>query len=112
MTAPADPAMTGMGGMSQTGTMANGGVMRMPGMATEDELRRLRSLSGRELDVYFLQLLIGHHQGGIPMLRYAVEHAGQHAVRTFASGMLTAQTAESDYMRDLLAERGAQPLPA
>lgn len=46
------------------------------------------------------------------MLRYAVEHASKDAVRTLASGMLTAQTAESDYMRDLLAERGAQPLPA
>lgn len=28
----------------------------MPGMASTDELARLRSLSGRELDVYFLQL--------------------------------------------------------
>lgn len=108
MTGPADPRM---GGMPPAATMANGGVMQMPGMATADELRRLRSLSGRDLDVYFLQLLIRHHQGGVPMLRYATEHAGQHAVRTLASGMLTAQTAESDYMRDLLTERGAQPLP-
>ncbi|HJT03441.1 MAG TPA: DUF305 domain-containing protein [Pseudonocardiaceae bacterium] len=112
MTGPADPSMTGMGGMPQTATMAKDGGRRMPGMATDEELRRLRSLSGRELDVYFLQVLIRHHQGGVPMLRYATEHASQNAVRALASGMLTAQTAETDYMQALLTERGAQPLPA
>lgn len=84
----------------------------MPGMATSDELAKLRSLSGQEFDVYFLQLMLRHHRGGAPMAEYGAQHAGQHAVRTLAESMLKSQTSESEYMEKLLADRGAAPLPA
>ncbi len=83
----------------------------MPGMATEDELARMRSLSGEELDVYFLQLMLRHHQGGVDMARYAVEHSEVGAVRMLAQSMLDVQGAEVDLMRTMLAERDAEPLP-
>ncbi|GAA3880137.1 DUF305 domain-containing protein [Saccharothrix violaceirubra] len=83
----------------------------MPGMATSEELSKLRSLSGTEFDVYFLQLMLRHHQGGAPMAKYGSEHAGEAVVRTLAANMLKSQTGEADYMRTLLAERNAQPLP-
>ncbi|WP_007023398.1 DUF305 domain-containing protein [Saccharomonospora iraqiensis] len=83
----------------------------MPGMATEDELARMRSLSGEELDVYFLQLMLRHHQGGVDMARYAVEHSEVRAVRMLAQSMLDVQGAEVDLMRTMLAERDAEPLP-
>ncbi|PSL58470.1 uncharacterized protein (DUF305 family) [Saccharothrix carnea] len=82
----------------------------MPGMASSEELARLRSLSGVEFDVYFLQLMLRHHQGGTAMVQYAVDHAGQHAVRTLAESMLKSQSSESDLMRRLISERGAEPL--
>ena len=42
-----------------------GGTALMPGMATEEELANLRSLSGTAFDVEFLRLMIRHHQGGL-----------------------------------------------
>ncbi|WP_158843421.1 DUF305 domain-containing protein [Saccharothrix deserti] len=96
------------GGGSSTSAEAG----KMPGMATAQELSRLRSLSGVEFDVYFLQLMLRHHQGGAPMSEYAAANAGQPVVRTLADNMLKSQTSESVYMTQLLTERGAAPLPA
>ncbi|WP_019812958.1 DUF305 domain-containing protein [Saccharomonospora saliphila] len=83
----------------------------MPGMATDDEMARMRSLSGEQLDVYFLQLMLRHHEGGTDMAQYAADHSAVPAVRTLAESMLKAQGAEIDLMRGMLAERGAEPLP-
>ncbi|MGM1061805.1 DUF305 domain-containing protein [Saccharothrix sp. Mg75] len=83
----------------------------MPGMATTQELNRLRGLSGPEFDVYFLQLMLRHHQGGSPMAQYAATHAGQSVVRTLSDNMLGSQKSESAYMEQLIRERGASPLP-
>jgi uncharacterized protein (DUF305 family) len=90
---------------------AGGGVATMPGMASADDLRRLRAATGPELDVLFLQLMLRHHQGGADMLEYAVEHADVPEVRNLARGMLSSQTSEAQYMTDLLTQRGGRPLP-
>lgn len=92
------------------GAPATGKVARMPGMASQDELKRLRASTGPALDVLFLQLMLRHHEGGADMMRYAAEHAEQDEVRNLASRMLASQNGESAYLRQLLAERGAQPL--
>ena len=84
----------------------------MPGMATEEELAVLRSLSGTEFDVEFLRLMIRHHQGGLDMAVYAAEHADVDAVRRLADTIRNAQTSETATMTDLLTERGGTPLPA
>jgi len=83
----------------------------MPGMATNDELAKLRSLSGRELDVYFLQLMLRHHAGGTDMAQYAHDNSSVSAVRALTQSILTSQGAEMTLMRDMLAARGASPLP-
>ncbi|MBW4716443.1 DUF305 domain-containing protein [Saccharothrix obliqua] len=90
---------------------ATGQTGLMPGMATSEELARLRSLSGDQFDVYFLQLMLRHHQGGAPMAQYGATHAGVPVVRTLAENMLKSQSSESEYMKQLIAERGAAPLP-
>jgi uncharacterized protein (DUF305 family) len=87
-------------------------VSLMPGMATASEIATLQSLSGVESDIYFLQLMVRHHQGGAPMMTYAAEYATNPVVRNFASKMADAQTSEISVMTQMLAERGAQPLPA
>jgi uncharacterized protein (DUF305 family) len=87
---------------------ASGGLM--PGMASSAEMSRLQSLRGPEFDVYFLQLMLRHHQGGAPMAEYGSLHAAIPAVRELAKNMLGSQTNESTLMRTMLAERGAQPL--
>lgn len=97
-------------GHTTTGT-ASTATAAMPGMATSDELTKLRSSSGVEFDVYFLQLMLRHHKGGSSMAQYAVEHAGEHAVRTLAQSMVKSQASESEYMERMLRDRGAGPLP-
>ncbi|MGH4019280.1 MAG: DUF305 domain-containing protein [Pseudonocardiaceae bacterium] len=112
---PTGNHMTWMAGTGHSGhgsAHGSGGVAVMPGMASGEELARLQRVSGPELDVLFLQLMLRHHQGGTPMLRYAQVRAEVPQLRNLARQMLTAQTKESDYMARLLAERGAAPLPA
>ncbi|WP_280399654.1 DUF305 domain-containing protein [Nocardia carnea] len=87
------------------------GTATMPGMADADDLRRLRAARGQELDVLFLQLMLRHHQGGVPMLEYGAEHAETTEIHTLAGQMLPAQQGESRLMTKMLADRGAQPLP-
>jgi Uncharacterized protein conserved in bacteria len=84
----------------------------MPGMATPSQMARLQSLHGKALDIFFLQLMIHHHQGGAPMAQYAVQHAGLDYVRTLAGHMLANQDTETIQMEQLLRQLGGAPLPA
>ncbi len=102
------PAMPGMS-MHSTSTASSGGVM--PGMATEAELKKLRSLSGKELDVFFLQLMVRHHQGGASMAWYAQSHSPLPAIKALTNSILVSQQAEVNQMLDMLSARGAHPLP-
>ncbi|WP_431878089.1 DUF305 domain-containing protein [Amycolatopsis sacchari] len=97
-----------MAGMSMSS--AGSGDAPMPGMATNAELAKLRSLSGKDLDVYFLQLMLRHHQGGTEMAQYAHDHTSVAAVKTLTQSILDSQGAEMVLMKQLLAARGAQPL--
>ena len=106
-TAPA----AGSGTAASSGTAA-AEVPLMPGMATASEIAKLQGLTGAASDTYFLQLMIRHHQGGVPMMQYAAEHATSPVVRNFASKMAQSQESEISVMTQMLAERGAQPLPA
>jgi uncharacterized protein (DUF305 family) len=83
----------------------------MAGMATPAQVSKLESLHGKALDVFFLQLVIHHHQGGLPMARYAAAHASQQYVRDLAQSMLTAQSGEIVQMERLLRQLGGTPLP-
>ena len=107
--------MTWMADTSSMPGMAHGtgpGVATMPGMASAADLQRLQALSGGPFDVLFLQLMLRHHQGGTPMAQYAAEHAESPQVRNLAEKIVISQGAESDYLTQLIGQRGAQPLPA
>ncbi|WP_235926841.1 DUF305 domain-containing protein [Actinokineospora pegani] len=90
--------------------MTPDGVDRMPGMATSEELQRLRSLSGKDLDVYFLQLMLRHHRGGLAMAAYAADHAQLAFVRNLGQKIENAQSSESELLERMIRERGATPL--
>jgi uncharacterized protein (DUF305 family) len=83
----------------------------MPGVATQAEINKLLSLTGKPLDIYFLQLMIRHHQGGIPMAQYAAAHASQPYVRDLARKMVQNQSNEIVTMEQLLRQLGGSPLP-
>jgi len=108
------PGHSGAGGGQAGDSGAAGGqsgVAQMPGMASDQEIRELTTTTGPAMDTLFLRLMLRHHQGGAPMLSYAARAAQEPEVRNLATQMLTSQPAESDYMRQLLAARGATPLP-
>lgn len=84
----------------------------MPGMASPAEMDKLETLTGKPLDIDFLQLMIRHHQGGLPMAQFAAAHAQQPYVRNLAQKMDQAQSNEIVQMEQLLRQRGGSPLPA
>ncbi|MEU8526793.1 DUF305 domain-containing protein [Streptomyces sp. NPDC048629] len=81
----------------------------MPGMATAADLAKLNTLSGRQAEVFYLQLMIDHHKGGVHMAQGCVERCSVEVERNLAQGMVDAQQSEIDLMTDLLKKRGAAP---
>ncbi|WP_431956028.1 DUF305 domain-containing protein [Nocardia lijiangensis] len=114
---PAQGAEGFMGWMSEPGGHGHGGghqmtepMATMPGMATQEELAALRQAPVPEADVIFLRLMLRHHQGGMPMMEYAAQHAATTAVRTLAASMADTQQAESRLLTTMLTARGGTPL--
>ncbi|WP_327428208.1 DUF305 domain-containing protein [Streptomyces sp. NBC_01236] len=100
-----DAPMTWMG----MGDMASGkdGSL-MPGMATNTEMKKLNTLSGRQAEVFYLQLMTDHHKGGIHMAEGCVEKCKVGVEKKLAQGMVDAQQSEIKLMADMLKERGAK----
>ena len=80
----------------------------MPGMATNTELKKLQGLSGKQAEVFFLQLMTDHHKGGIHMAEGCVAKCTVGVEKRLAQGMVDAQQSEIQLMADMLKERGAQ----
>ncbi|MEO8264522.1 MAG: DUF305 domain-containing protein [Ilumatobacteraceae bacterium] len=76
---------------------------RMPGLASDSDITKLLASSGTAADQLFVDLMTVHHQGGIHMAQYALDHANEIEVRRFAYSMVVGQTGEIDEMRALLA---------
>ncbi len=78
----------------------------MPGMATQAELNQLAAAEGVEAERRYLQLMIPHHEAGVEMAEYAVEHARTDVVRHLAETIVVSQTKELTVLHDLLDARG------
>ncbi|MFB9738136.1 DUF305 domain-containing protein [Streptomyces thermocoprophilus] len=102
----ADPPMTWMGmrGMPE----AKDGAL-MPGMATDSDLEKLRTLDGRQAEVFYLQLMTEHHKGGVHMAEGCARACTVGAEKRLAEGMVEAQQSEIALMADMLKARGANP---
>ncbi|WP_128437209.1 DUF305 domain-containing protein [Streptomyces cyaneus] len=101
-----DAPMTWMG----MGDMASGkdGAL-MPGMATNTEMKKLGTLSGKQAEIFYLQLMTDHHKGGIHMAEGCVDKCAVDVEKRLAQGMVDGQQSEIDLMSDMLKERGAKP---
>ena len=78
-------------------------IDRMPGLASQADIDKLLASSGAAADKLFVALMIAHHQGGIHMAQYAVDHANVIEVRRLAFAMISAQTDEVNEMSALIA---------
>lgn len=107
-----DGHTTGMDGMEDSADKAGdrSGATVMPGMASEDQLRRLETATGEKAERLYLQLMIPHHRGGVSMARYAADQAGTHQVRVLARKIVAAQRPEVRLLQSMLEERGGPVL--
>jgi uncharacterized protein (DUF305 family) len=102
----ADPPMAWMG----MGGMASGedGAL-MPGMATDAELEKLGKLDGKQAEIFYLQLMTDHHEGGVHMAQGCVSTCAVGVEKKLAQGMVNAQESEISLMTGMLKDRGATP---
>ncbi|MGW2640966.1 DUF305 domain-containing protein [Streptomyces sp. NPDC001348] len=101
----AEPPMTWMG-MGDMPAGKDGALM--PGMATNTDLKKLQTLSGKQAEVLYLRLMTDHHKGGIHMAEGCVAKCTVGVEKRLAQGMVDAQQSEIQLMADMLKERGAQ----
>ena len=73
----------------------------MPGMATEGQLKRLRTAEGKAFDELFLTLMITHHQGAIIMATDVKAQGNTIAIEEMADDVIAQQTSEITRMSDM-----------
>lgn len=77
----------------------------MPGLATAEQMARLKSLTGVEAEKYFLELMIAHHEGALDMAEAILDRSDYRPVVALANGVVAAQTSEISVMEAMLAAR-------
>lgn len=82
----------------------------MPGMATAEEVNKLRTLPIDQAEVLFMQLMNRHHIAGVDMAQGIIDRSDQEEVVTMAESMVRVQSAEIEIMNQMLVERGAEPI--
>ena len=96
------PTLTGAGHDHGTEGAHNPGDP-MPGLATRAQITELQSLDGPAAEKLFLQLMIAHHQGAIEMAEAVLDRTEVRVVIQLATSIVKSQSAEIDYMNELLA---------
>ena len=95
----AEPVMSWMGHPTEG---------RMPGMASPEEIERLRNAPPEEAEVMFFRLMIPHHQAAVPMAEAVMEESDRPEVENLAGAIAASQQGEIELMRKMLEERGAE----
>lgn len=97
--ATTEPAMAWMGHPTEG---------RMPGMATPQEINRLRNAPPGEADASFLRLMIPHHQAALPMAGAVLQNTDRPEVEQLAQGISASQKGEIKIMQDMLGAMGEE----
>ncbi len=95
-----EPAMSWMGHPTE-------GLM--PGMASPEEINRLRDTPPDEADKMFLRLMIPHHKAALPMARAVLERTDLPEVKRLATAIASSQKGEIQIMQEMLKSRGEKP---
>lgn len=82
---------------------------RMPGMASDADLDRLRQATGKQVDILFCQLMTAHHLGGITMIDGILARTHNPQVLALARLMKANQQADIASMQDMLTRARALP---
>jgi uncharacterized protein (DUF305 family) len=84
---------------------------RMPGMATDDELTKLNTVTGKDFDILYCQLMIRHHLGGVHMVDEILTRTHNPDVVSLAQSIKEGQQKEITLFGTLLTSLNAKPLP-
>ena len=79
----------------------------MPGMATPQEIQKLRDASPEEADKLFLRLMIPHHRAALRMSEAILSRTQRPEVRSLAKAISASQQAEIKNVEQMLRDRGA-----
>ncbi len=91
--------LTAHAGQEHTASHRHG---TMPGMATDAQLKRLRTAAGKAFDMLFLQLMITHHGGAVTMAAEVKAQGNNILIEEMADDVIAQQTSEISRMRDML----------
>jgi uncharacterized protein (DUF305 family) len=69
-------------------------LSKMPGLATDAQMKALGKAHGAASDAMFLDLMAEHHRAGAEMAQYAVDHGSDPSVRALAERMVRNQGIE------------------
>lgn len=103
------PRMAWMPGHADIAGAAAAVPPLMHGMASDEELRRLRAAQGRDAEILFLQLMIRHHEGGVLMARAVRALSHRANVVQMAASIDEGQRVEIAAMTEMLMTRAARP---
>lgn len=65
---------------------------------SEDDMNKLEGLSGKEFEIEFMTMMIGHHQSAIDMSKLVPDRANHKEVKDVAQQIISAQTKEINDM--------------
>jgi uncharacterized protein (DUF305 family) len=91
----------GQGAHQGHGSPAQPMDMRMPGMATPQQMAQLKEAGGKDFDRLFLTLMITHHQGALTMANEEMAKGSDVLIQEMAQDVIVTQTAEINRMRAL-----------
>ncbi|WP_243704802.1 DUF305 domain-containing protein [Micromonospora sp. KC723] len=75
----------------------------MPGMMSDEDMTGLAATSGTEFDRKFVTMMIAHHEGAVTMAEDEIAKGANAEVKALAQQIRTAQRAEIDTMKKILA---------
>lgn len=81
----------------------------MLGIATNEDLNLLRTLSGRARDEHFLKLMLVHHEGSLPMAKFAAGQSKIPAVKNLAMRVGLDQSKEIGLIQRMINALAATP---
>ena len=76
-------------------------VMEMPGYVDDSHFSKIKKLTGKDFDLLFLKLMIGHHEGAIEMAS-DIKNNKNDEVKALSVAITTSQSAEISEMEGLL----------
>lgn len=76
------------------------------GMASDEEIAALEAATGQEADCLFLELMIRHHEGAIPMAEALLALGTDARALEVAQAIKNGQTSEIDAMRSMQTRLG------